>query len=399
MRTVAIVGIGQVAVKEHWETSLRDLAYQAIKEAVKDAGVDNIDALYIGNMLGGELSGQEHLGALISDYCGFDGIEAVRVEAASASGGAALRQGFLSVASGAQDIAVVCGVEQMTDVLQDKVTTGLSLGLDSEYELASGISSTALFAMITKRYIHEGYCTPEDLAAFCVNAQKNGVGNQYAMFRREVTAEVVLKSPMVADPIRALECPPVCDGAAAVVLAPVETDSNHTQNREGKNEYENKYTYECDTPVKITGSAVATDSIGLDNRKDPLVFESVKKSTQKALAMASKKREDIDFYELHDLFPIAAALSLEASGFAKKGEGALLGRNGDIALDGTIPVTTMGGCKARGNPVGACGVYQAAEAALQLRGDAGKNQIECSTGMIQCIGGTAATAITHIMEV
>lgn len=379
MKDVAIVGVGQVAVREHWETSLRNLAYQSIKEAVNDAGVDHVDALYVGNMLAGELSGQEHLGALISDYCGFNGIEAVRVEAASASGAAALRQGVLSVASGVNDIVVVNGVEQVTDVLHNQVNLAISLSLDTEYELANGISLTALFALLTKRYVYDGCCTPDDLAQFCVNAHKNGVGNEYAMFRREVNTETILKSPVVADPIRALECPPACDGSASVVLAPLDAVEGD--------------------PVRITGSAVSTDTIGLDNREDPLVFKAVRESTRKALKMASKETEDIDFYEVHDLFPVVAALSLEASGFAKKGEGALLAREGEIALDGTIPITTMGGCKARGNPMGACGVYQAIEAVTQLRKEAGKNQIECETGMIQCMGGTAATVITHILEV
>lgn len=198
------------------------------------------------------------------------------------------------------------------------------------------------------------------------------------MFRRPVTTDRVLDSPLVVDPIRMMECPPACDGSASVVLVPAA---------------------EYDAPVKITGSAVATDTIGLDNRKDVLTFASVKKSTEKALHMASKSLKDIDFYELHDLFPVAAALSLEAAGFAKKGEGALLARTGEIGLNGNIPVTTMGGCKARGNPVGACGVYQAVEAFLQLTQQAGENQIDCDVGMIQGIGGTAATAITHIMEV
>lgn len=376
--SVAIAGVGQTAVKEHWETSLRDLAYQSIKKAVADAGVDHVDAVYIGNMLAGEISGQKHLGALISDYCGFNGIDAVQVEAAAASGGAALRQGVLSIASGAHEVVVVCGVEQMTDVLQDKVDAGLSLAVDTEYELSSGISLTALFALLTRRYVHEGYGTYEDLAEFCVNAHKNGVGNDYAMFRREITPDIIARSSMMIDPIRVLECPPVCDGSASVVLTLPDL---------------------VDDPVTITGSAVATDTIGLDNRKDLLTFAAVRESTQRALKMASKTVKDIDFYELHDLFPIAAALSLEASGFAQKGEGALLAREGAIALDGKIPVTTMGGCKARGNPVGACGVYQAAEAVLQLRQQAGKNQIDCETGLIQCIGGTAATAITHVLEV
>jgi acetyl-CoA C-acetyltransferase len=380
MRDVAIVGVGQVEVRENWETSLRDLAYQSIKKALRDAQVDHVDALYVGNMLAGELSSQEHLGALISDYCGFNGIEAVRVEAAAASGGAALRHGVISVASGMHDVVVVNGVEQVTDVLQDKVEFGLSLATDGEYELASGISLAALFAMITRRYMHEGYGTAEDLAQFPVNAHKNGVGNEFAMFRRELKMETILKSPMAADPIKVLECPPVCDGSASVVIAAADTA-------------------DCDTPVKVTGSAVATDSIGLDNREDMLLFTSVKESTEKALKMASKEPTDIDFFEVHDLFPIVACLSLEASGFAKKGEGARLAREGEIALGGKIPITTMGGCKARGNPGGACGVYQAAEAVLQLRGQAGANQVACETGIIQCIGGTAATAITHVLEV
>jgi acetyl-CoA C-acetyltransferase len=378
VRDVGILSVGQIPVKEHWETSLRDLAYQSIKEAVNNADVSQVDALYVGNMLSGELSGQEHVGALISDYCGLNGIEAVRIEAASASGGAALHQGVMSVASGINECVIVTGVEQMTDVLQETVAHGVSLAVDAEYELAAGISLTALFAMLTRRYIHEGYCTPEDLAAFCVNAHANGANNPWAMFRKPVTVDSVLNSPLIVDPIRMMECPPVCDGSASVVLVPAA---------------------EYDAPVKITGSAVATDTIGLDNRQDVLTFASVKKSTEKTLKMASKSLKDIDFYELHDLFPVAAALSLEAAGFARKGEGALLARTGEIQLNGKIPVTTMGGCKARGNPVGACGVYQAVEAYLQLTQQAGENQIDCEVGMIQCIGGTAATAITHIMEV
>lgn len=379
MRDVGILGVGQVQVAERWETSLRELAYHSIKHALKDADINEVDALYVGNMLAGELSGQEHLGALISDYAGFNGVEAIRVEAASASGGAALRQGFLSVASGIHDVVIVTGVEQMTDVLPEKVEFGLSLALDSEFELSSGISPTALFALLTRRYMHEYSFTPEDMAAFPVNAHRNGVGNDYAMYRREIRIESVLKSPMVADPIHALECPPVSDGSASVVLGAYDTGNER-----------------C---VKISGSAVSTDTIGLDNRENPLQMTAVGKSTEKAYAMAQKKPEDIGFYEVHDLYPIVAALSLEAAGFARKGEGALLARNGDIGLDGTIPITTMGGCKARGNPVGACGVYQAVEAVEQLRGEAGTNQLDAHVGMIQCIGGTGATAITHILEV
>jgi acetyl-CoA C-acetyltransferase len=379
MREVGILGVGQVQVAERWETSLRELAYYSIKEALTDAQVTGVDALYVGNMLAGELSGQEHLGALISDYAGFDGIEAVRVEAAAASGGAALRQGFLSVASGMHDVVVVTGVEQMTDVLPEKVEFGLSLALDSEFELASGISPTALFALLTRRYMYDYSYSPKDLAAFPVNAHRNSVGNKYAMFQGEIRIESVIQSPMVADPIHALECPPVCDGSASVVLGLLE---------DGNDRY-----------VKISGSAVATDTIGLDNREDPLQLAAVKRSTEKAYDMASKTPEDIDFFEVHDLFPIVAALSLEAAGFAKKGEGALLARNDEIRLEGTIPITTMGGCKARGNPGGACGVYQAVEAVQQLRGEAGKNQLDAKVGMIQCIGGTAATAVTHILEV
>lgn len=378
MKEVGILRVGQIPVKEHWETSLRELAYQSIKEAVNTAEVDKVDALYVGNMLAGELSGQEHIGALISDYCGLDSIEAVRIEAAAASGGAALHQGVMSIASGMHECVVVTGVEQMTDVLQETVSHGVSLAVDTEYELASGISLTSLFAMLTRRYVYEGKGTEKDLARFCINAHNNGVHNQYAMFRKPITVDKVLNSPVVVDPIRMLECPPVCDGSASVVLVAADT---------------------YDAPVRITGSAVATDTIGLDNRKDVLTFDSVRKSTKRALHRASKSVKDIDFYEVHDLFPVAAALSLEAAGFAKKGEGALLARNNDIGLTGKIPVTTMGGCKSRGNPVGASGVYQAVEAYLQLTQQAGKNQIDCDVGMIQCIGGTAATAITHIMEV
>lgn len=380
MREVYVSGIGCTKVKEMWETPLRSLAVEAIRKAMQDAQIDSAEALYVGNMLSGELCSQEHLGALVSDFAALDGIEAFKVEAACASGAAALRCGFLAVASGLVDNAIVCGVEQMTDVLGERVTYAHSLASDGDYEGANGLTFVALNALLMRRYMHEFSYEREDLAEFAVNAHRNAAGNEFAMFRREISLENLLKSSMVADPITILDCSPVCDGAAALILSSQRKASPHPL-------------------IKITGSGVATDTISLHDRANPLFFKACYESSKKAYEMAKRKPEDIGLFELHDAFTIISALSLEACGFAEMGKGAELAKEKEIALDGKIPITTMGGCKARGNPLGATGVYQILEVVKQLRGEALKNQVETEIGMAQNIGGVGATAVTHILEV
>ncbi len=381
MREVAIIGIGQTKVGEHWEKSLRQLAAEAIRVAMHDAGIERADALYVGNALSGEIAHQEHLGALVADFAGLKGIEAVKVEAGGASGAAALRVGYLAVASGLNDVVVVCGVGKMTDRIEAMRTAALALTLDGDYEAAHGLSLAAVWALIMRRYMHEYGVKHEDFAPFTMNAHSNAMGNPYAMFRRPISAEAFARAPMIADPIGLLDMAPLADGAAAVVLCPA---------RQGR-----EFT---DKAVEIVASAAATDAVALHDREDPLFLRAAHLSAQRAYQLAGVKAEEIDIFELHDESTIAAALSLEACGFAERGQGVRLAQEGKIALNGRIPISTMGGLKARGNPVGATGLYQVVEVVQQLRGEAGVNQVKgARLGMAQSLGGSGATAITHIL--
>ena len=382
MRDVSIIGIGQTPVGEHWEKSLRHLAYDAIRAAMQDAGVERADALYVGNMLSGEISGQSHLGPLIADFAGLRGIEAIKVEGACGSGAAAVRMGYLAVASGLQDIVICAAVEKMTDDVGGRLTSGLAQAADADYEVVHGISFVALNALLMRRYMYVYDVAHEDFAGFSINAHANAVGNPNAMFRRAISEEAFKKAGMVADPINLLDSSPMADGAAAVILCPTEQAREFTE-----------------TAVRIAGSAMATDSLSVHDRHDPLWLQAAQGSAERAYRQAGVRPADIDLFELHDAFSIMAALSLEATGFAERGKGWQLAVNGDIRPDGRIPVCTMGGLKARGHPVGATGIYQIVEATQQLRGEAGDCQIpNARLAMAQNIGGSGATIVTHILE-
>lgn len=383
MRDVSIVGIGQTKVAEHWDRSLRHLAGDAVLAAMKDAGIETADALYVGNMLSGLLTGQEHLGALIADFVGLRGIEAVKVEAACGSGAAALRMGYAAVAGGLHDFVVVCGVEKMTDTVNAETTTGLVMAADADYESIHGLTFVSINALLMRRYMYEYGVEHKDFAEFSVNSHRNAVGNPNAMYRRAITAELFGKARMIADPINLFDSSGIGDGAAAVVLCP----------RSMAPEYGNG------KAVHIRASSMATDAVAVHDRRDPLWLAAVEASAFKAYQQAEVGPRDIDLFEAHDAFTIMSAMSLEASGFAERGKGVQLAQSGEISREGRIPICTMGGLKARGHPVGATGVYQVVEVTQQLRGEAGENQIaNARLGMAQNIGGSGATVITHILE-
>jgi acetyl-CoA C-acetyltransferase len=382
MRDVSIIGIGQTPVGEHWDKSLKDLAAEAIQNAIKDAQAERIDALYVGNMCSGTLNGQEHLGALISDWVGLRGVEAVKVEAACGSGAAALRLGYVAVAGELADFVVVAGVEKMTDRPGDQVTAALAMASDADFEAQNGLSFVALNALLMRRYMHEYGVGHAEFAPFAINAHKNAVANPCALFPHAVSAQDFCKAKMIADPVNLLDSSPVCDGAAAVVLCPTAIARQFAAR-----------------PVRIRASAGATDSIALHDRRDLLGLEGAALSATKAFGQAKVTPKDIDLFELHDAFTIMSVLSLEACGFAERGRGVRLGTEGDIAIGGQIPISTMGGLKARGHPVGATGVYQVIEVVQQLRGQAGANQVrDARLGMAQNVGGSGATVVTTILE-
>jgi acetyl-CoA C-acetyltransferase len=381
MRDVSIIGIGQTTVSEHWDKSLRHLAADAVLAAMRDARIERADALFVGNMLSGEIAGQEHLGALIADFCGLRGIEAFKVEAACASGAAAVRLGYIAVAGGMADVVIALGVEKMTDETGEVVTSDLAMAADGDYELPHGVSFVAINALLMRRYMYEYGVKRTDFANFAVVAHQNAVNNPNARFHSPLPPERFVNAPMICDPVSLMDSSPIADGAAAVVICATEQASA------------------LGMPVHIRASAVATDCLSLHDRQNPLRLGAAEMSAAKAYAQAGITSREVDFFEYHDAFTIMAALSLEASGFAAPGTGTHLARDGAIALDGAIPVATMGGLKGRGHPVGATGVYQIVESVQQLRGACGANQLPgARIGLAQNIGGSGATVITHVLE-
>ncbi|MEJ2205097.1 MAG: thiolase domain-containing protein [Gemmatimonadota bacterium] len=380
MREVAIVAAGMTPFGELWESSLRDLFVEAASEALRNAGAERVDDIYVGNMSGGQFVGQEHLGPLMADHLGMSGVCSTRVESACASGGAALRLGFMSVASGMSDMTLVAGLEKMTDGAD--VTSVLATAADQETEVYHGITFPGLYAMIARAYMEAHGATEEDMAWVAVKSHRHGARNPKAQFPREITVEDVLKSSPVADPLRLLNCSPVSDGAAAVLLCPLSEAHKYT-----------------DKPVRITGTGFATAPMALADRADPASLEAVALAGQKAYNMAGIAGKDVDVAEVHDCFSISEICCIEALSLVCAGEGASAARDGVTALGGQIPVNTSGGLKAKGHPVGATGVAQTIEIFEQLRGEAGDRQVEgARTGLAQNMGGSGASAVVHIFE-
>lgn len=382
MREIAILGIGQTKVDEHWNLSIRELAGEAIFRAMEDAGTNQADGLFAGNMLSPMVERQSSLGTLIADWVGLRGKEAFKVEAACASGSAAFRSAVMAVASGELDSAIAVGVEKMTDQHPHDVTLGLATAADADYELDQGVSFVGLNAMIMQRYMHEYGWERRDFAPFSINAHANALKNPYARLHMPINQQDYLKSHMVAAPIALLDASPIGDGAAAALIVPAEALRGSGR-----------------PIIKVAASAAATDTIAIHDRKDPLFLQAAYRSARAAYEQAGITPADVDFFELHDAFSIMAALSLEACGFAERGQGPRLALDGEITIGGRIPICTRGGLKGRGHPVGATGMYQIVETVQQLRGECGETQVaDARIGMTQNIGGSGATIITHILR-
>lgn len=382
MREVAIIGVGMTKWGEIWEKSLRTIFVETALLALNDAEVDHIDSMYVGSMSSGLFVGQEHLASLLADYLGQKSLPAARVESACASGGLALRMGFIEVASGISDIVLVGGVEKMTDVNANEATYALSTAADQEYEGYHGITFPGLYALIARAHMEKYGTTREQLALVAVKNHFNGSMNPLAQFPHKITVDSVLNSPLVADPLRVLDCSPITDGAAAVVLCSLEVAKKMKK-----------------PIIKIIGSGHATDTIALHSRKDITWLESTYQAGQRAYAMAGKRPEDIDIVEVHDCFTIAEICVVEALGLVEKGEGGKAVERGLTSLEGKIPVNPSGGLKAKGHPVGATGVAQVIEIVKQLREEAGPRQVkDARVGMTQNMGGTGGSSLVHILE-
>lgn len=371
---------------ELWDKSLRDLIVEAGLKAIADAGItsNDIDALYGGCMSAGQFISQEHVAALIADFAGLATrkIPAVRVEAACASGAVALRQAYLAVASGMHDIVVAGGVEKMTDVDESIATQALATASDQEWEAQLGLTFPALYALIAKRHMYEYGTTREDLARVAVKNHKNASLNPNAQYRKELTIEQVLKAPYVAEPLTLLDCSPISDGAAAIVLC----SKDKAKSINPRNEL-----------VKILASAQSSDTLALHSRKSLTTFEATVSAARQAYNQAKIGPKDIDLAEVHDCFTIAEILAVEDLGFVEKGKAGKALEEGKFDLSGELPINASGGLKACGNPLGATGIAQAVEIVTQLRGKAEKRQVEnAKIGLTHNIGGSGATCVVHI---
>ncbi|NOZ95913.1 MAG: thiolase domain-containing protein [Acidobacteria bacterium] len=385
MRDVAIIGVGMIPWGELWEDSLRTIWTRAAVAALEDAGVDTVDLITVGCMSSGLFVGQEHLASMVADQLGMPGVPASRVESACASGSLALRHAFAEVAAGLVDIALVTGVEKMTDVDGGAATYTLGTAADQEYESFHGITFPGLYAMMARVHMAHYGTTSRQMAAVSMKNHANGLLNPNAQYHLKVSIDDVLSSTPVAEPLHLLDCSPITDGAAALVIAPIDRARDLAGRR---------------PVVRIAGSGMATDTIALADREDLSRLRAVELSAERAYAMAGKKPSDIHVAEVHDCFTIAEIMTTEALGFFGPGEGGPAAEKGWTALDGRIPVNPSGGLKSKGHPVGATGVAQVCEIVNQLRGEAGQRQVkDARVGLTQNMGGSGGSSIVHILEV
>lgn len=381
---VSIIGAGMTPVREHWSKGLDDLAAEAGAIALRDADLSQVDALYVGNGYGGAFNRQAQLGSLLSARLGLPHVEAYTCEAGDASGGVALRTGYLAVLSGAAASSLVIGVEKATDIVGPARVSARGVSLDADFESINGATLTAMAGLLMRRYMHEYSVALAQFEGFSLNAHQNGSRNKFAMYRNRLRSGAFVRAPMLADPVSLFDSAPDGDGAAAVVLVNSELAADLAP-----------------YPVAVIGSAVATDSLALQDRADPLELRAVALSAARCLDGAGLAQSDLDALELHDAYTVVTALSLEAMGYSERGSGWEWARNegARIAPSADLPLSTFGGLKSRGNPGGATGIYQAVEAVLQLKGRAGENQVAGAGNiLIQNIGGLGATVATHILS-
>ncbi len=382
MRKVTIIGVGLTKIGHLFSESLRSLFSKAVRSALEDAGNPKIDSLYLGNMSAGQFNNQENIAALLSDFAGLNGIPATRIEEGCGSGAAAVYTGYKAVASGVHDFVVVGGVEKMMDTATNDATSIISTVTDQEYEAFLGLSLVGINAMVMRLYMNTFGVERESFAKFSVQMHDNASKNPYAQFPFKISMDKAMNSDPVAEPIHLMDCAPLGDGAAALVLC--------------AKEYAKKFT---SSPIEIIGAGHGTDNFIFHTRNDFLSLKATRDAARDAYKMAGITPGELDLMEIHDAFSITAFLTMEDLGLVEKGAVAQAIDEGLISLDGPIPVNPSGGLKARGHPIGATGVYQMAEVALQLRGEAGARQVQgAETGLTNNISGFGASSFVHILR-
>lgn len=383
MRPVAVVGMGKTAFGAFPDRDLRSLALEAIAKCLADATAQpsQVEAFYLGNFAGPSFVGQNHLAPFVAAAAGMQGVPATRFEAACASSGAAFFHAVSGVAAGLYDVVIAVGVEKMTSQPTPRVAEILASAGDLGGEIKAGGTFPALFGMIARRHMYEYGTTREQLAAVAVKNHAAGALNPLAHMRKPITLQQALAGKPVADPLTIFDCSLVSDGAAAVLIAPLERAAEFT----GK-------------PVRVLGIAQASDCVALDRKDSITTFRAVKTSAAKAYRMAGLTAQDIDLAEVHDCFTIAEIIAIEDLGFCAKGEGGPYTAAGCTGLHSDRPVNTSGGLKAKGHPVGATGVGQICDLVMQMRGQAGRRQVaKARTGLAQNLGGSGATSVITIL--
>jgi len=378
MRRVAIAGVGLTKVGEHWSMGLKDLFAEAALKALDDAGTDDVDALYVSNMCASTLQGQLHLGAMMADAIGKSGITALNIEAAAASGGVTFHEGVKAIASGLSKSVLVVGVEKMSDGLPESVLATQSMSEDQEYTAYTGVTNVGLSALMYRQYTEKFGAKAEDIAMFAVRSHENAEGSPHAQYPFKLSIDRIMASPMEADPIHMLECAGIGDGGAAVLLRPAKRASDG---------------------VEVAATSVATGAYYLSGMRDLVSFDAVRLASERAYKAAGISPRDVDVLEVHDETTIAGVISLEDMGFAEKGRGAAYVAKGNTTRGGETPTNTFGGLKARGHPLGATGLYQIGEVALQLLGEAGACQVQdAEVGLAQSLGGLGSTCAVTVLR-
>lgn len=384
MRSVALVGIGKTAFGAFPDKDLRSLAVEAVGNALCDASLDpkQVEAFYLGNFAGPSFVGQNHLGPYIGMAAGFEGIPCTRFEDACASSGSAFFHAWQSVAAGIYDVVVVAGVEKMTSQTTPRVAEILAGAGDMSGEGRAGATFPALFAMIARRHMQQFGTTREQLASVAVKNHANGAKNPLAHMRKVITLDQALAGKPIAEPLTVYDCSLISDGAAAVVIVPLEHAAR----------YNPRY-------AKVLAVVQTSDQVALDRKSDITLFPAVKAAGEKAYKLSGLTPKQVDLAELHDCFTIAEIIASEDLGFTPKGQGGPFAARGETAIGGTIPINTSGGLKSKGHPVGATGVGQLCDLVMQLRGEAGERQVaKHNIGMAQNLGGSGATCVVTILE-
>jgi len=387
MRDVSITGVGSTAFGRHQEQTLEQLAVQAADAAIAEAAVDpaEIGALYLGNFIGGVLTGQEVLAGMVGDALGLGPVPCTKVEGACASGGIAFRHAALAVASGMTDCAIAVGAEKMAHASTAKVTEALNCAMDNTRDAPTGLSFPGYFGLASRVYGQDHPDWRAHLSAVIRKNKANGLKNPLAQMGEEVSAETIEHSPLIADPLRLYDCCPISDGAAAVVVV--------AKDRVAARASGNGQALPID--VKATAQTRGTAYVaGLDSLTS---FSATVEAGKQALDQAGLDAGDIDFVELHDCFSLTEILDSEDLGVIPRGAAGAWSVEGRTAVDGDLPINPSGGLLAKGHPVGATGVGQIYEAVQQLRGAHDNQVANARFGMTHNLGGTGVACTVSIL--